>query len=84
MTTLVRSLAVYIIMFIRYPIMPIQDIYPREIKAYASKKVKWIFKPNDICFKMNIISSNSYGIKFKHSVSLNTYSVVSVIFVKIL
>lgn len=37
-----------------------------------------------ICFKMIIISSNSYGIKFAYSVSVNTYSVVSVIFVKIL
>lgn len=29
-----------IIMFIFYPIMPILGIYPREIKAYVSKKVK--------------------------------------------
>lgn len=64
--------------------MPIQDIYPREIKAYVSKMLNEYLSLMNICFKMNIISSNSYGIKFEYSVSLNTYSVVSVIFVKIL
>lgn len=53
------------------------NVYWRHLYKWNeyNQKVIWIFKG----LKMNIISTNSYGIKFEYSVSLSAYSVVSVV-----